>query len=64
MSSPDTASLVDETARREFELHWRAGKPEAIDRFLPSESDPRYLATLEELVQIELEFAWKGSNQA
>lgn len=62
--NPSTAtpvsSLVDEAARRRFESAWVAGRPEPIEHFLPPEDQPRYLPTLEELVQIELEFAWKG----
>ena len=30
---------------------------------MPPSSDPHYLATLEELVQIDLEFAWKERNR-
>jgi serine/threonine protein kinase len=51
---------VDEDARRRFESAWRAGKPAPIEHFLPSDDDPRYLATAEELVHIELELGWKS----
>src|SRR5436190_14974880 len=61
MSSDSRSALsVDEDARRRFETAWRAGRPEPIEHFLPAEQDPRFLATLEELLLIELEFAWKA----
>ena len=49
---------IDETRRKAFESAWREGRPEPIERFLPPEDDARHLATLEELVHIELEFTW------
>jgi tetratricopeptide (TPR) repeat protein/tRNA A-37 threonylcarbamoyl transferase component Bud32 len=57
-------SAVDEDARRRFEAAWRASQPEPIERFLPSEEQPDYLATLEELIHIELEMAWKRFDHA
>jgi hypothetical protein len=51
---------IDEEARRRFEAAWRAGQPRPIDDYLPPPAHPSYLSTLEELVLIELEFAWKG----
>src|SRR5437879_2891600 len=60
MATPPTVERsLDEAARRRFEAAWRTGQPEPIERFLPAEDHPHYLPTLEELVQIELEFAWK-----
>src|SRR5258708_35743957 len=53
-------STLDETARRLFESAWRAGKPEPIERFLPPADHPHYRATAEELVHIDMEFAWKA----
>src|SRR5438874_405427 len=65
MSSDSTlAPTVDEDARRRFEAAWRAGKPGPIEQFLPAEDHPRFLATLEELVAIEMEFTWKASGGA
>jgi len=55
---------IDETLRRRFESAWTQGRPGPIDEFLPAENDPKYLATLEELVHIELEFAWKRRGDA
>jgi tetratricopeptide (TPR) repeat protein len=61
MSSPPTDSpTIDEQARRRFEAAWRAGRPGPIEQFLPGAESPHYLATLEELVCIELELAWKA----
>ena len=57
---PDTTIHdVNETLRRQFEATWLHGQPVPIDRFLPDHDTPSYLATLVELVHIELEFAWK-----
>jgi WD40 repeat protein/serine/threonine protein kinase/Flp pilus assembly protein TadD len=53
---------IDESARKRFEAAWQAGRPEPIERCLPPTEDPRYLATLEELIQIDLEFAWKATH--
>jgi len=61
MTDPDTHEPpIDETLRRRFESAWIAGRPEPIEGCLPGETDPRYAGTLEELVHIELEFAWKS----
>jgi serine/threonine protein kinase/WD40 repeat protein/regulator of sirC expression with transglutaminase-like and TPR domain len=54
---------VDEDARRLFEAAWRVGRPIPIEEALPPPEDPRYLATLEELVQIELEMLWKRNGK-
>ena len=57
----DLAS-IDERLRHRFESAWREGQPERIEDCLPSETDPRYLGTLEKLIHIDLEFAWKASS--
>ncbi|MFT3878078.1 MAG: serine/threonine-protein kinase [Gemmatales bacterium] len=51
---------IDEVARRQYEQAWRAGRPDSINRFLPSPDSPQYLATLEELIHIEIEMTWKA----
>ena len=56
---PPTFGSIDEPLRRRFESGWIGARPEAIESVLPPREDPRYLATLEELVHIELEFAWR-----
>jgi hypothetical protein len=61
-SDPTPAPTVDEDARRRFEAAWRAGRPEPIDGFLPPADHPYFLPTLEELVAVELEFAWKAGG--
>src|SRR5262249_10021410 len=38
----------------------REGRPAPLEQFLPSPEDPRYLATLQELALVELEWAWKA----
>jgi len=55
---------IDESLRRQFEAAWLAGKPLAIEECLPRAEDPRFLATLEELVHIDLEFAWRAGTEA
>ncbi|MDA1049492.1 MAG: serine/threonine-protein kinase [Planctomycetota bacterium] len=50
---------VDESIRKQFEAAWVAGDPIPLGDALPSEENGAYLATLEELVHIELEFSWK-----
>ena len=60
MNDPaDQSELVNESARRRFEANRIAGRSEPISDFLPNRDDPGYLPTLEELVHIEIEFAWK-----
>ena len=56
--APDLA--IDESLRRRFEAAWRAGEPLPIEDCLPPRDSAAYLPTLEELVCIELEFAWKS----
>jgi serine/threonine protein kinase/tetratricopeptide (TPR) repeat protein len=52
-------ATIDEDARRRFEAAWQRGQPGAIEDFLPAPERPTYRATLEELIHIELECAWK-----
>jgi WD40 repeat protein len=63
--TPETTSLgtIDEGARRQFESAWGAGQPAPIEPFLPTEDHPHYLATLEELVHIDLEMRWQSSQR-
>lgn len=51
---------IDEGARRRFEAARRDSQNEPIEQFLPPTDHPHFLATLEELILIDLEFAWKG----
>jgi serine/threonine-protein kinase len=60
MSTTSSPGSVDENARRQFEDAWRQGRPQPIEHFLPPRDNSSYLATLEELVHIELEFQWKS----
>lgn len=46
---------IDESARRRFESAWTRGEPESIRQCLASVDDDLQLATLEELICIELE---------
>src|SRR5947209_32608 len=57
------SSRIDEAARRRFEDAWGAGRPEPIERFLPPEDHTLYVATLQELVLIDLEMRWKAANR-
>jgi WD40 repeat protein/predicted Ser/Thr protein kinase len=56
----DSDDPIDENARRRFEASWWNGRPEPVERFLPPCGDSRYLPTLIELVQVELELSWKA----
>ena len=56
-----TFRSVAEDVRQRYETAWLQGNPRPIDEFLPPVDDRRYLATLEELIHIELEFCWKDS---
>ena len=60
-SVPTLSPTVDEAARRGFEAAWREGRPRPIEQFLPAQGDRHFLATLEQLVLMELELAWKAS---
>ena len=60
MDDVGRAAAIDEPLRRRFEAAWIAGAPLAIEACLPPRDSPAYLPTLEELVLIELEFAWKA----
>ncbi len=51
---------IDDSAAQAFEQAWLAKRAEPIERYLPLSDHPHYLATVEELVQIELEFAWSA----
>ncbi len=62
MTTP-TVGSVDENARRQFEEAWRQGRPQPIEQFLPAYNHPDYLATLEELVHLELELLWKSRGE-
>ena len=50
---------VDEDARRRFESDWAKAQPQPIERYLPPEDHPAYAGTLEEIIHIDLEMAWK-----
>ena len=54
---------IDEHARRRFEAAWLAGRPEVIAACLPTADHPHHLATLEELVHIDLEFRWRAAAE-
>ncbi|MBN2489802.1 MAG: protein kinase [Planctomycetes bacterium] len=50
---------IDEAERRRFEEAWARGRPVPIEECLPPAGSPSRSGTLEELVHIELELAWK-----
>src|SRR5438105_7322478 len=62
MMAPE--STIDEDARKRLEAARRAGQADPIESFLPGQDDPRYLQTLEELICIDLEYAWKQARAA
>lgn len=51
-------NAVDESIRRTFESDWRHGRAGDIASYLPAPDAPSFMATLEELVCIDLEFRW------
>ncbi len=51
---------IDAALCKQFESAWIEGNPQPIERFLPSEEEASFTATLEELVAIELELSWKS----
>ena len=59
MSEPLQPEPIDEDRRRQFERAWIRGKAPHLKDFLPDQDDPHYLGTLEELIHIEIEMAWK-----
>jgi hypothetical protein len=59
MDNAHPSDLVDESSRRRYEADWTAGRVGALGDYLPSLESDSYLPTLEELVLIQLEFAWK-----
>jgi len=51
---------IDESRRHRFETAWISGTPLTLAECLPEVATPEFLPTLEELVHIQLEFAWKA----
>lgn len=54
---------INETVVERFEAAWLRGDPKPVERLALDRNDPCYLATLEELVHLELEFAWKTAAE-
>lgn len=50
---------IDEVRRRRFEQVRRAGPAASLEEYAPATDEPGYLATLEELALIDMEFGWK-----
>ncbi len=64
VESPSISSRVDESLRRAFEAAWRSGRPPSFQPYLPAPSSELYLATLIEVVCIDLENRWKATHLA
>ena len=64
--TPDTSLLsVDQDCCRRFERAWGEGRPLPIEDCLPAADHPLFLATLEELVVIDMDFqARQGKSGA
>jgi hypothetical protein len=62
-ASSGQSPSFDPEARARFEAALRAGTPEPIERFV-SPDHPAYLATVVELICVELEFAWQAAGVA
>lgn len=54
---------VDEELRRKFESDWVSGTPGKLADYLPPKDSDDYLATLEELVCIDMEFRWDDIDE-
>src|SRR5262249_20141610 len=54
-----TSATIDESIRRRFEQAWRDGEPPSIEDVLSAVDPSHHLATMEELVHIDLEMRWK-----
>jgi serine/threonine protein kinase len=52
-------NVVDDTRRRNFESDWLRGSRRDLSDYLPTPEDPSFLATLEQLIGIDLEFRWR-----
>ena len=59
MSNDNTYQTINENIRQQFESAWAAGNPQPIEALVGEPASANYLATLEELVHIELEFRWQ-----
>src|SRR5262249_51210103 len=60
--APMTTTLtLQEEIRTRFERAWRTGRPEPIERFLPSGAASWSLPLLQDLVLLELRLAWQES---
>ena len=57
---PFNTPFINEDVCGRFEKAWLAGQPCAIEDQWPKTDSPSYIPTLEELVQIDLEFRWKS----
>lgn len=55
-------NAIDEATRKQFERARKNGDRASLESFLSDTSQLQYLATLEELVHIELEYEWKSSE--
>lgn len=63
MSGPSTSSAtIDEDKRRRFEQAWREGSPPQLEQWVGELAGPTRLATLEELVLIDMEMRWKAQR--
>ena len=60
--SPDHSLLVNESLRQRFEASWTVGTPEPLSECLPGTDTDEFGPTLEELIHIQLEFAWKAHS--
>jgi serine/threonine protein kinase/tetratricopeptide (TPR) repeat protein len=58
-----TSIMIDEGARRRFEAAWRGDAFPVLDEFLPASGDPAWLATLTELILIDIEMRWKRRDE-
>jgi hypothetical protein len=61
MSSDSLLPTIDEELRRRFEQAWREEAPLSLESCLPAVGHPLYLATLEELVILDM--SWRARKE-
>src|SRR5262249_8132646 len=64
MSDDSLLPSVEEGCCRRFEQAWQEGRPLAVEDCLPAPDHPLYLAPLEDLVAIDLDFRARAGQAA
>ena len=62
-ASDHLGDLLDTEVCRRFQSAWWNRQPQPLETYLSPEDHPGYLATLEQLVLLELELAYQWTKQ-